>query len=87
MSQNTFTLTILSPEKRIFKGEVISLIAPGELGSFGVLAHHAPLISTLRPGVVTIKKTAEEIFNVKSEGSGFLEVSNNKVTMLLDAVA
>ena len=46
-------LSLATPEKVIFEGEVTSLIAPGTLGYFQILPSHAPLLTTLRSGTVT----------------------------------
>jgi len=49
-----FHFELVSPEKLLFSGEVESVVAPGADGQFTVLAHHAPVMTTLRAGVVTI---------------------------------
>ena len=48
-----FHLTILSSQRKIFEGDIQSLVAPGEIGYFGVLANHAPFISGLIPGMIS----------------------------------
>jgi F-type H+-transporting ATPase subunit epsilon len=75
-------LDIVTPEVTLFSGEVKSVTLPGTLGSFQILENHAPLISTLDAGNIRIKKEngSEEIFAVQS---GFAEVLNNKVTVLV----
>lgn len=45
---------LITPEREFFSGDAVEISIPGTEGDFGVLAGHAPLISTLRPGVVTI---------------------------------
>ena len=84
---NSFKLEILTPRKRVFTGEVASLVAPGELGYLGVLANHAPLVTTLVPGKVTLRDAAGGTQVFQSSGEGLLEVYHNQVTLLLDAVA
>ena len=80
-----FHLSIVTPENVIYEGEVLSVIVPGEEGYLGVLADHAPLISTIKPGKVTIKdKSHKELFF--SVSYGFFEVSANRATLLVDAV-
>jgi F-type H+-transporting ATPase subunit epsilon len=54
------TLEILTPDKKVFEGEVTSVTVPGTLGSFQILRGHAPIISTLEDGLVIIKSTAGE---------------------------
>lgn len=50
----TFHFALVSPERELFSGDVMQVDAPGSEGDFGVLAHHAPFMTTLKPGVVRI---------------------------------
>jgi F-type H+-transporting ATPase subunit epsilon len=50
----TFTFELVSPERMLFSGAVNSVIVPGAEGEFQVFAGHAPVMSTLRPGIVTV---------------------------------
>ena len=50
----TFHFDLVSPEKLLFSGEVEQVDVPGSEGDFGVLAGHAPLVTTLRPGILVI---------------------------------
>jgi F-type H+-transporting ATPase subunit epsilon len=79
-----YVLNVVTPEKVIFEDEVISIIAPGSEGYLGVLTDHAPLITALLPGKLTVKdrEGKERFFCVSG---GFLEVSNNVATLLADA--
>ena len=80
-----FKLTIVTPEKRFYEGEINSLIVPGSEGYLGVLTDHAPLITAVIPGKVTIQdKSKAEIF--LSASFGFFEVSSNHATLLVDSV-
>lgn len=80
-----YALTIVTPEEVIFEDEVVSIVAPGSEGYLGILTDHAPLITALVPGKLTVKdKGGEE--SVFSLSGGFLEVSNNVATVLADAV-
>lgn len=80
----TFHLQIITPEKVFFDGQVVSLVVPGEAGYLGVLADHAPLISTLKPGKIQVTPATDAAaFAVMSPGNGFLEVLKNQVTLLL----
>ena len=80
-----FNLSIVTPEKLFYEGDINSLIAPGEEGYLGVLTNHAPLITTLIPGKLNIKDVEEkELFFALS--GGFLEVFKNKVTILADSI-
>jgi F-type H+-transporting ATPase subunit epsilon len=72
-------LTIVTPEKTIYDGEAISVAVPGTKGAFEVLDNHAPIISSLQSGVITVK-TADGVqeFTVRS---GFIEVARNSVSI------
>jgi len=50
---STFQISLVSPEKLLFAGQVDQVDLPGVDGDFGVLAGHAPIVAMLRPGVVT----------------------------------
>jgi len=77
------TIDIVTPLGRIFKGEVKEATFPGIEGEFGVLEGHAPLITNLQPGVITIKKTdgKEEVIAINW---GYVEVSPNSINVLVD---
>ena len=75
-------LEIITPEKKIFDGEVKVATFPGSDGSFQVLNNHAPLVSILRHGIVEYK-TKEGTSRVTITG-GVVEVLKNKVIVLAD---
>ncbi len=78
------TLEILTPDKKIFEGEVIAVTVPGTLGSFQILKGHAPIISTLEDGPVIVKEANDlKTFNIKG---GVVEVLENKIIVLAEAV-
>lgn len=81
----TFHLSVLTPQKSLIEEEVVSIVAPGSEGYLGVLAHHAPLITPLIPGKLTVKLPAGEP-EVYAISGGFLEVSDNKAVILADAI-
>lgn len=76
-------LEILTPEKKVFEGDVTIATFPGADGSFQVMDNHAPLISLLKEGVVEYK-TSSGSANVKITG-GVVEVLKNKVVLLADS--
>lgn len=78
-------LEILTPEKKIFDGDVTIVTFPGANGSFQVLDNHAPLISLLQEGVVEYKGK-DGAMKVKITG-GVVEVLKNKVIVLATGVA
>jgi len=80
-----FNLTIVTPEKIFYEGDIASVIIPGSEGYLGTLTDHAPLITAIVPGKVTLKdKSMDEIEMAVS--FGFFEISNNKATLLVDSV-
>jgi F-type H+-transporting ATPase subunit epsilon len=74
-------LTILSPDKEIFSGEVTSVKVPGSAGSFELLNNHAPIVSSLSNGVVRVR-TPKETFSFKVD-KGFIEMLNNNISLLV----
>jgi F-type H+-transporting ATPase subunit epsilon len=79
-----FHLIISSAEKKIFEGETQSLVAPGEIGYLGILANHAPLMTNLVPGKITVRDVSGKAKIFESTSNGFLEIINNKAAILLD---
>jgi F-type H+-transporting ATPase subunit epsilon len=78
----TFHFDLVSPEKLLFSGEVNQVDVPGSEGDFGVLAGHAPLVTTLRPGILVIyhEGAAQRIV----VDGGFAEVGPADLTVLAD---
>jgi len=81
-----FHTTILTRDGTVYDGEAASLVAPGETGYLGVLADHAPLVTSLAPGKVILRDDSGRVTAFKSTGKGFLEVLKNEALILLDAV-
>ncbi len=80
-----FLLSIVTPEKVFFEAEIKSLVVPGTVGYLGVLSNHAPLITAMKPGRIEFRDFDDKV-NLMAVSGGFLEVSNNKATILADAV-
>jgi F-type H+-transporting ATPase subunit epsilon len=80
-----FHLSVLTPERSVLEEDVTYIQAPGMLGYLGVLAHHAPLISALVPGKLTVRDTSGREVEYALAG-GFLEVSDNQAVILADAL-
>lgn len=76
---------VLTPDRKVFQGSIISINVPGSKGRFEVLKDHAPLISSLGKGKVTIKKADETEFVFDISG-GFIEVLKNEVAVLVENV-
>ena len=76
-------LEILTPERKLFSDEVFGVQLPGVSGSFEVLDKHAPLISALTSGRIKVltDKSHTSFFEIRS---GFVEVINNRVTVLVE---
>ncbi|MSP85425.1 MAG: F0F1 ATP synthase subunit epsilon [Flavobacteriaceae bacterium] len=91
-------LEIVSPEASLFKGEITSISLPGVNGHFQILNNHAPIVSTLKDGLVKIaalsfkfsKESADKFTKVNEQNytlainSGTIELKNNKVIVLVD---
>ncbi|MFA6499545.1 MAG: F0F1 ATP synthase subunit epsilon [Desulfurivibrionaceae bacterium] len=76
-------LEVVTPKGAVVSQEVDIVTAPGYGGEFGVLANHAPFLSTIKTGVLTYKTGAQEETLMVS--GGFCEVSNNKLTFLVES--
>lgn len=78
-------LEIISPDTRIYEGEVKLVQVPGSKGSFQILNNHAPIISTLDPGKVKVidQDDRTTFFTV---GGGVVEVRNNHIIILAESV-
>ena len=80
-----FQLSILTPEKTVFEGNVEYVEVPGAEGYLGVLAHHAPLVTGIHAGRMTVRVSGkDEHYDV---AGGFFEVSGNRATVLADEVS
>lgn len=77
------TLEILTPERKIFSGDVYGVQLPGITGLFEVLDKHAPLVSALKEGKLKILKDKTNHSSYNMQG-GFVEVLNNKTTVLVE---
>jgi F-type H+-transporting ATPase subunit epsilon len=77
-----FHFSLVAPERELFSGEVDQVDAPGSEGDFGVLAGHAPFMTALREGPVTVRNGASTtVFNVHG---GFADVTPEGLTILAE---
>lgn len=78
----TFSFELVSPARLLFSGEVDEVIVPGTEGEFTVLPDHAPVVSTLRPGILTIKASGDtkRLF----VRGGFAEVNAKGLTVMAE---
>ena len=76
-------LEIITPETKVFEGEVKSVKLPGIDGKFEILNNHAPIISTLTAGQIRIVKSDDqrELFDING---GVIEMQNNNIIVLAD---
>ena len=76
-------LEIITPEDKLFEGEVTSVKFPGTDGEFGVLNNHAPIISTLTKGSIEVTDSNNESKSFEING-GVIEMQNNKIIVLAE---
>ncbi len=79
----SMTLEILTPEKKIFSGEVYGVQLPGIAGSFEVMEKHAPMVSALKAGKLKVLADKSTTTSYKIQ-SGFVEILNNKTIVLIE---
>lgn len=79
-------IEIITPDRKVYEGEIKSVRVPGKKGSFQVLKDHAPIISTLEKGLVYIvdKTNSTHVFEIDG---GVIEVRSNKIILLSESVS
>jgi F-type H+-transporting ATPase subunit epsilon len=82
---NSYRLDIVTPERIMLSEQAVETIAPGSEGYLGILAGHAPLMTTLEPGEVTVAFADGRTTSRIVIGGGFLEVGPTKTTILADS--
>lgn len=85
MDTSTLHVDLVTPEKLYFSGTAEMVTAPGTLGEFGVLPGHAPFLSTLKPGMVTIQQGKDDALKLFVSG-GVAEVNPAGCTLLAEQV-
>lgn len=80
---NTYLAQLLTPEGSRFEGQVVSVRVPGSNGDFQMLRNHAPIVSSLGIGKISIKKEGEKELDFAVSG-GFVEMSDNQLTILAE---
>lgn len=81
----SFKVNIITPEKTVFEAEAVSVVLPGSEGYLGIWANHAPLVTGILPGVMTVKEGESGTIKYMSVSGGFLEVSGNVVNVMCDS--
>jgi len=86
VSNTPYSLSIVTPEKTVYEGQVTSTTLPAADGYLGVWAHHAPMVAAMRPGVLAFNDVENPDRGLLyAVGGGFCEVSNNKLIILVDS--
>jgi F-type H+-transporting ATPase subunit epsilon len=80
---DTLTFDLVSPERLLISEPVTMVVVPGSEGDFGVLPGHAPVITTLRPGVVEVHPSGGETQRIYVRG-GFAETTGDNLTILAE---
>lgn len=83
MENESFTLDVVTLKKVVFSEPIESVVAPGTVGYFGILAGHTPFVSSLQVGTVKITKANGEILILATSG-GFLMTDGKKVILLAE---
>ena len=78
-----FTLSVVAPDREVVAEKVTSVVAPGTSGYFGVMADHLPLVAGLKPGLLEYLDTDNQR-NFVYVGGGFVEIRDNRMTVLAD---
>ncbi len=78
-------IEIITPERKVFEGDIRSVRVPGRKGSFQVLKDHAPIVSTLENGPVIIVDNLDKELMFEIDG-GVIEVKQNKIILLAESV-
>lgn len=76
-------VTVLTPRQEVFQGEALTVKVPGTSGIFEILKGHAPIVSSLQKGTVSIKTIGGEVVKFEIQ-RGFVEVLNNEVSILVN---
>ena len=87
MASNTFSLKIISANRVFFTGRCQSVIVPGYDGQKEVLAHHENMVIAVDEGEMRFLPEGEEEWQYAVVGIGFIEIVNNRVTLLVESVA
>lgn len=76
-------LEIITPDKKLFSGEAKSVTLPGKDGSFGILKNHAPIIASLKKGIVKVTDDKQAVQNFEIKG-GVIEALKNNIIILAE---
>lgn len=82
---STFLLEIVTPDKNFFKEEVEMVIVRGMAGDIGIMANHTPVVTPLQIGRIRIKKANESNYMEAAVSSGYIQVTKEKATIVVDS--
>ena len=77
-----YRVDVITPEGPVFEGDAQIVVVPGTAGQLGILAHHAPLISSLKPGRTKVTDAGGEVHEFAT-GAGFVQVRKNEALVLV----
>lgn len=77
-------ISIITPEKEFYNGEIVELITENDFGKIGILANHMPMITTLKPAITTLKDTRGKTLEAFTS-TGVLKVRDNEIKILCEA--
>ena len=80
------TISVLTPEKELYKGSITSVTLPGVEGEFQIMRNHAPLVSALKAGAVVLRRADNSVITMKIT-RGFVEVLHNEVSLLVQGAS
>lgn len=80
---DTFQFELVSPEHLLLSEEVLEVVVPGTEGEFGVLKHHSPFMSTIKPGILKVRKDGNAWVEYFVRG-GFADAGPNGLTVLAE---
>jgi F-type H+-transporting ATPase subunit epsilon len=81
---DTLKVELVTPERRVLSCDAVTIALPGTQGELGILPGHLPLLTTLRPGTLTVTHSDAKV-EVFSVSNGFAEIMPNRVTILTDS--
>jgi F-type H+-transporting ATPase subunit epsilon len=83
---SSLTVRIVSQDQMVYGGKVLSLVAPAQEGYVGILRNHAPFVTPLTAGKITVRDVDGKTTSFHNTGRGILEVYHNTATILLDSI-
>ena len=79
-------LEIITPKTTIYKGEITLVRVPGSKGSFAMMKNHAPIISSLEPGLIKVVEPDKNVVEFQIAESGVVEFKKNRVVILSESI-